>query len=108
MTIFLTAILCCATLVFVFGPLFSRDETPKIWAHERERWLSVPQLELDRALGKIDDAEFEELKQRANQESVYLSPLEAAIFTFRWVRRADKSIEAEILVARARKKKNAS
>ena len=69
--------------------------------------ISREQLELDRELGKIDAAEYEEL----NALLPVVTPkfggalAESLVGAFRRHRRLDSSIEAEVLVARARRKK---
>ena len=73
-----------------------------------EGWHSLEQLEIDRQLGKIDDAEFEELKTRVpivptvTRGSV--NTLETLIFGARRQKRLQISLESEILIARARKR----
>ncbi len=73
-----------------------------------EGWHSLEQLEIDRQLGKIDDAELEELKKRVLVETPQKTggfSVEALIFGARRQKRMNIALESEVLIARARRKK---
>ncbi len=74
-----------------------------------EGWHSLEQLEIDRQLGKIDEAEFEELKERVPVAAPETAPvrqnsLENLIWRARREKRLQVSLESEILIARARRR----
>lgn len=91
-----------ATLAFILAPFWIRMGGSGHLRSTGESWHSLAQLDLDRELGKIDDAEYEELKNRIQTEAAPVPPLEALIYRFRLQRRLDTALEAEILIARAR------
>lgn len=95
-----------AALAYICQPLWA-GATP-LRAARSEGWHSVEQLEMDRELGKIDDAEYEELKPRlpvAAPVAAPLSVLEAIILRTRRQKRLDAALEIEVLIERARKNK---
>ena len=67
--------------------------------------VSREQLELDRELGKIDAAEYDELDALLPREEPKFGEqfAEGLIGKFRHRRRVELSLEAEVLVARARR-----
>ncbi|MBW3635975.1 MAG: hypothetical protein KY445_05835 [Armatimonadetes bacterium] len=91
-----------AALFYIASPLWA-GASPSKRAAQGESWHTVEQLEIDRDLGKIDDAEFEELKPELPAPS--LPSLESLIFGARRQKRLETSLESEVLIARARKKK---
>ena len=101
MAAFLSIVVALATFAYILAPVFSRGSRRETPASGVESWHSVPQLEIDRALGKIDDAEFEEMRKRTRSEHV-VWPIEILIHSFRRARRLDRSVETEVLIARAR------
>ena len=68
--------------------------------------VSREQLELDRELGKIDAAEYDELNALLPREEPKFGGqfAESLVGKFRRRRKAELSVEAEVLVARARRK----
>ncbi|HEX9996546.1 MAG TPA: hypothetical protein VGB45_05330 [Abditibacterium sp.] len=101
----LPLVLGAAALVYICAPLWAgASETHGV--APPEGWHTSEQLELDRELGKIDTAEYEELKPQvaviAPREPV---SLETLIYGVRRQKRAEIAIETEVLIARARKKK---
>ncbi len=93
-----------AALAFILAPFWTSSTAVRAPA-EQARWHSLAQLELDRELEKIGADEFEELKPRAEKEvRAPIFNVEAAIFRFRREKRLQLALEAEILVARARRK----
>ena len=68
--------------------------------------ISREQLELDRELGKIDAAEYDELNALlpAEEPKFGSQTVESLIGAFRRKRKLNLSVEAEVLVARARRK----
>jgi hypothetical protein len=96
-----------AALAFITQPLWSGMITP-LRAARHESWHSVEQLEMDRQLGKIDDAEYEELKPRlpvAAPVAAPISILETIILRTRRQKRLETALEIEVLIERARKNK---
>ena len=110
----IATILCAAVAAFVAAPLF----------RERREWVNLPaparramliderdmllrdlkDLEFDRRMGKIDDADYAELRSTtANKATAVLNALEGPQLTSG---RAllDREIETEVLIARARLK----
>ena len=67
--------------------------------------VSREQLELDRELGKIDATEYDELNALLPKEEPKFgdSVVESLIGAFRRRRKTELSVEAEVLVARARR-----
>jgi hypothetical protein len=105
MEIILAVFLGGLALIYICSPLLSgASETAR--AGRQETWHSVEQLEIDREMGKIDQAEYEELKPRAPEpEPVATLPsVEELILGVRQQKRADVAIETEVLIARSRKK----
>ncbi len=110
MTVLLPLLLGLAALAYILMPL---------WAGESKRELrstdyvpGVEELDLDRDLEKIDDAEWQGrrllLEQAAPSALPPLLNVERLIWNFRRARRADLAAEAEIWVARERRKRGAS
>ena len=101
----LPLVLGAAALVYICAPLWAgASDTHRSAAPEG--WHTTEQLELDRELGKIDTAEYEELKpQVASVAQSELPSLEALIYGVRRQKRAEIAVETEVLIARARKKK---
>jgi hypothetical protein len=97
-----SGVIAAAAIVYICFPLWAGASQVRRGARH-ETWHSVEQLEIDRELGKIDDAEYEELKPRLPVRTA-LPPLEALIYGARQQKRAQTAIETEILIARARKK----
>jgi hypothetical protein len=94
-------------LVYICQPLWAGASPLR--AARSEGWHSFEQLEMDRELGKIDDAEYEELQSRipvTAAPTVPLSVLESIIMRTRRQKRLDTALEVEILVERARKNKS--
>jgi len=103
MAAILSIVAALATFAYILAPLFSKGVRREAPAAGVESWHSVPQLEIDRALGKIDDVEFEEMRKRARTAPTF-GPVEILIYNFRRARRLDRSVETEVLIARARHK----
>ena len=93
-----------AALFYIASPLWA-GAAPAKRAATRENWHTIEQLEIDRALGKIDDAEYQELQPQSPAPSPFAS-LEALIFGARRQKRLETALESEVLIARARKKGN--
>ncbi len=68
--------------------------------------ISREQLVLDRELGKIDATEYDELNALLPREEPKFGGVmvESLVGAFRRKRKTDLSVEAEVLVARARRK----
>ncbi len=104
----LPAILGFVALAYIFMPLVAGASERHIRAVNYVP--GVEELDLDHDLGKIDDAEWTE--RRALMESAAprtqspLTNVERLIWSFRRARRADLALEAEILIARGRKKRS--
>jgi Tfp pilus assembly protein PilN len=94
-----------AALFYILMPIFS-GATPHESQPQQETVLSNAQIELDEELGKIDIQEREELEAQIPKtvEREIIS-VESIIRSFRRQRRLDTALEAEVLIARARKKK---
>ncbi len=109
-------------LFYICQPLWAGASSSKRQTNF-EGWHSLEQLEIDRQLGKIDDAEFEELQKRVPVEAPapavnpnllenlisgarggnrFQNSLESLIQSARRQKRAHVSLESEILIARAR------
>lgn len=104
----LPLVLGALALFYVCQPLWA-GATASRGTARYEGWHSLEQLEIDRQLGKIDDAEFEELQTRVPvaapaTERVDTNALETLIFGARRQKRLQLSLESEILIARARKR----
>ena len=94
-----------AALAWITLPLWSGAGTsPQV--RRGPLVVSREQLELDRELGKIDAAEYEELDALLPKPAPRVSEgvVESLIGAFRRRRRAELDVEAEVLVARARRK----
>ena len=72
--------------------------------------VSREQLELDRELGKIDAREYDELNALlpAEEPKFGAATVESLVGAFRRRKRLNASVEAEVLVARARRKSGRS
>ena len=93
-----------AALAFITMPLWSSASSqPKL--RRAAHVVSREQLELDRELGKIDAAEYDELDAMLPKEEPKFGELavESLVGAFRRRRKLDLSVEAEVLVARARR-----
>lgn len=104
MTGFIPWIVALATLAFVLVPFCSKGETGRSGRVREESWHSLTQLDTDRAMGKIDDAEYEELKAHVTAPPSIWS-LESVIMAARRARRLSLALEAEVLIKRARRGK---
>jgi hypothetical protein len=93
-----------ATAIFVFSPLWGRSRELGAPTVDAAVFNTLPQLEIDRALGKIDEAEYQELRKLAPDEPRLL-PVEALIYAWRRTRRLNTAVEAEVLIARARRRR---
>jgi hypothetical protein len=99
----LPCVLGFIALAYVCSPLWMGASSSRISARG-EGWHSLEQLEIDRALGKIDDAEFEDMKSRIPAPTKPpQSSLEALIFGVRRQKRLNTAAETEVLIARARR-----
>lgn len=68
---------------------------------------SLEQLELDRELGKIDEAEYQSLRPELESRSLPEEfDLESLIFALRRGKRLELALEAEIAIARQKSKNN--
>ncbi len=74
-------------------------------ARHQAAFNTLPQLEIDRALGKIDEAEFQELRAQTPDEPRSM-PVEALIYAWRRTRRLNTALEAEVLISRARRRRH--
>ncbi|RYG70563.1 hypothetical protein EON80_07615 [bacterium] len=92
-------------LAYICSPLWSGAAQMRR-AIRHDGWHSLEQLELDRETGKIDQAEYEEIKATLPTVAPTLPPLEAIIMGARRQKRVETALEAEILVARERAKKS--
>ncbi len=92
-------------LTFITMPLWS-GASSETRLRRAAHVVSREQLELDRELGKIDAAEYDELDALLPQEEPKFgeAAIENLIGAFRRRRKLDLSVEAEVLVARARRK----
>lgn len=104
----LPALLGLIALAYIFMPLWSGPSEQNI--HAIDYVPGVEELDLDHDLGKIDDAEWKERRTQMEKAALHSQPqltnIERLIWNFRRVRRADISLEAEILIARGRKKRS--
>ena len=101
----LPLVLGAAALFYICAPLWSGASDEKRIARN-ENCHTMEQLELDRAMGKIDAAEYDELKPRAAERAPsHLPSLESLIYGVRRQKRAEIAVESEVLIARARRKK---
>jgi hypothetical protein len=69
----LPLVLGALALFYICQPLLSGASQTKRQTNF-EGWHSLEQLEIDRQLGKIDDAEFEELKKRVPEPTPVAVP----------------------------------
>ncbi len=106
--VLLPLVLGLVALVYIFLP---------IWAGASKRSIrsvdyvpGVEELDLDHDLGKIDEDEWKSrralLEHAARPASVPTTNIERLIWNFRRQKRAELALEAEILVARRRRKSN--
>ncbi|PQV65546.1 hypothetical protein B1R32_101288 [Abditibacterium utsteinense] len=104
----LPLVLGAMALFYICQPLLSGASSAQRQT-KFEGWHSLEQLEIDRNLGKIDEAEWEELKKRVPVEAPLVAPgarsLESLIFGVRRQKRIHLALESEVLIARARRKK---
>ena len=91
-------------LAFITMPLWS-GASSATRLRRAAHVVSREQLELDRELGKIDATEYDELNALLPiEESKFgASVAESLVGTFRRRRKTELSVEAEVLVARARR-----
>ncbi len=113
MQILISFLICAAVIAFVAMPLF----------RERRAWVQMPMqarramllderdallrdlkdLEFDREMGKIDDADYAEMRAAsADQASSVLQALEGGMVAPNGRGQMERDIEAEVMVARAR------
>jgi hypothetical protein len=106
MQLLVPLVLALAALAFILMPLWG-GTSPLKSRSKATALFSSDQLELDRELGKIDAAEYDELKPQvaANEAPKIVAPVEALIAAFRRQKRADAALEIEVMVARARRSK---
>ncbi len=93
------------TLAFVTMPLWM-GSAREAKLRRAPLVISREQLELDRELGKIDAAEYDELNALLPREEPKFggTMVESLVGAFRRKRKLGLSVEAEVLVARARPK----
>ena len=106
----LPLVLGALTLFYICQPLRSGASAGGRKA-QAEGWHSFEQLEIDRDLGKIDEAEFEELQHRVlisvplpAVSSKNPDTLETLILGARRDKRLQIALESEVLIARVRKR----
>ena len=92
-------------LAFITMPLWS-GASSETKLRRAAHVVSREQLELDRELGKIDAAEYDELNALlpAEEPKFGESIVESLVGAFRRRRKLNLSVEAEVLVARARRR----
>ncbi len=103
----LPAILGVAALVYIFLPLWAGASNHAIRARDSVVY-GVEELDLDHDLGKIDEDEWKSRRPALLAQARPVTKkmnVEALIRSFRRARRAELAVEAEVLVARVRKKK---
>ena len=95
-----------AALAFVTMPLWAGSSGASN-VRRAPLVISREQLELDRELGKIDAAEYDELDALLPRDEPKFgeATVEALVGAFRRKRKLELSIEAEVLVARARRRR---
>ena len=105
--IVLPIIIGVLALAFVTMPLWIKN-SGELKLRKSALVISREQLELDRELGKIDAAEYDELNSLlpADEPKFGAQTVESLVGAFRRKRKLDLSVEAEVLVARARHKTN--
>ena len=93
-------------LAFITMPLWS-GASGETRLRRAAQVVSREQLELDRELGKIDAAEYDELNALLPVEEPRFgeAAIESLVGAFRRRRKLELSVEAEILVARARRRR---
>lgn len=101
MTQLIPWIVAAATAVYILAPLFGFTNGRKVQAANEESWHTLPQLEADRELGKIDETEYQEMKRHATAPPLW--NVEGLIYALRRARRLDVAVEAEVLIQRARR-----
>ena len=102
--ILLPIIVGVAALAFITLPLWSAS-AGATRLRRAAHVVSREQLELDRELGKIDAAEYDELDALLPKEAPKFgeAAIESLVGSFRRRRKLNVSVEAEVLVARARR-----
>lgn len=106
MNFLLPALLGCVALAYIFTPLWAGASPRSIRATDAHVY-GVEELDLDYDLGKIDEDEW---KSRRPALAALSEPktrrvdIETLIRGFRRARRAELAVEAEVLIARAKKK----
>ncbi len=102
----LPAILGLAALAYILLPIFAGASERSIRAVNYVP--GVEELDLDHDLGKIDEDEWKSrrvlLENAARLSQVPTTNIERLILQFRRQKRAELSLESEILIARRRKK----
>lgn len=103
--ILLPIIVGVLALAFITMPLWMSN-TGAVKLRKAPLVVSREQLELDRELGKIDATEYDELNALLPREEPKFggSIVESLVGSFRRKRKLDLSVEAEVLVTRARNK----
>ena len=101
----LPAIVGLAAIAYITMPLWS-GTSGETRLRRAAHVVSREQLELDRELGKIDAAEYDELNALLPREEPKFGEqfAESLIGKFRRRHKMELSVEAEVLVARARRK----
>jgi len=103
----LPAILGVAALVYIFLPLWAGASKHAVRARDSVVY-GVEELDLDHDLGKIDEDEWKSRRPTLLAQERPVAKrvnVEALIRSFRKARRVELTIESEVLIARARKKK---
>lgn len=102
--ILLPVIVGLTALAFITMPLWS-GASGETRLRRAAHVVSREQLELDRELGKIDAAEYDELDALLPEEEPKFGEqfAESLISKFRRRHKLELSVEAEVLVARARR-----
>ncbi len=102
--VLLPVVVGLAALAYVTMPLWS-GASSQAQLRRAAHVVSREQLELDHELGKIDAAEYEELNAMLPKDEPKFgeAAVESLVGAFRWRRKMDLSIEAEVLVARVRR-----
>ncbi|BCM91626.1 hypothetical protein IAD21_03501 [Abditibacteriota bacterium] len=104
----LPALLGLVALAYIFMPLLAGASERNI--HAVNYVPGVEELDLDHDLGKIDDEEWTtrraQMETAARELRPQLTDIERLIWNFRRSQRADLALEAEILIARGRKKRS--
>lgn len=109
----ISLLICALVAAFVVSPLFRER---RVWVQmpvqarramlldERDALLrDLKDLEFDREMGKIDDADYAEMRaESAQQASSVLQALENGMVAPNGRGRMERDIEAEVMIARAR------